>query len=101
MSTVTPLQTIIEQLQTILILLERPVVQRQLAAIIVSALVAWLLQGALLYLQRRYLLPESGEPEIQPLWQRWLPTIQSLYFPILRHASVAPYHQSMERYLTL
>lgn len=49
------IQIILEQLQTLLLFLERPVVERQLAAFAVVTVLAWLLSDGLWYLiGRRY-----------------------------------------------
>lgn len=76
-------QIIIEQLNTILILLERPIVRRQLFALALVILVAWLLSRLLYRGETRYLLPHLEKESESYDWSRWLPALQHLYFPLL------------------
>lgn len=79
-------EVLIEQIQTILIVLERPVVQNQLLALAGAALVAWLLAEGLPFLLRRWgtvrfreaLAEESGR-----LWRRWVSAVNLILFPVL------------------
>ena len=76
------IEAIIEQLITILAFLERPVVQQQLAGLVVVMLLAWLFKEGLYRLERRFLISKVKTPS-QSRWKRWLLAIQHLYFPLL------------------
>lgn len=79
-------QVLLAQLRTLFILLTRPIVQRQLVAIFVIAVLAWLLSQIILkkihprliaFINRR--LPE----ERRGLLYRLIPAIKHLYFPLI------------------
>jgi potassium-dependent mechanosensitive channel len=87
-------QALLEQMETILLLLERPVVQRQLAAFILIFLVSWLLPEPLGVLLNRLLTRQDAiRRELQeqglegPVWQtrflRWARGAQMLLFPVV------------------
>lgn len=85
MSTQEILHIINEQIETIRIMLERPVVQRQLLAILLAILLATFISRGLYNLVRQRLLPtikDQMEEASQRLLKRWLPATRQLYFPI-------------------
>ncbi|MGB0389709.1 MAG: hypothetical protein ACPGWR_33225, partial [Ardenticatenaceae bacterium] len=79
MSTGTALSAIIKQITTILILLERPVVQQQLGALALCVGLAWFFSKGFSYLERRYAYRLRAGSALKRGW----PALRHLYFPIL------------------
>lgn len=88
------MQALLEQFETILLILERPVVQRQLAAFMLIFLISWLLPAPLGTLLNRLIAKQSdtirrrreqGLPVV--LWRarflRWARGAQMLLFPVV------------------
>lgn len=78
----------LEQLDNILLVLERPVVQRQLVAIGLTILLAWLLALLLGRILERFEVDEADPRSVgQPAWRhylaRWPVALDFLLFPIL------------------
>ncbi len=85
------IQVITDQFNTLLLVLERPVVQRQFMAFIIVSLLAWLLplliRQAVRFFERRYLHLPSERGTTAITWQtqliRWSRALHVLLFPIL------------------
>lgn len=86
------IQMLYDQLDTLLLVLERPVVQRQLLAFILVLALAWGIARPLERWLRRFnnsLIGKDGKPIGQPLslwrqrWLRWLRAGEFLFFPVL------------------
>ena len=65
------IEAILEQLATILILLERSVVQQQLAGLAMVVLLAWLSKEGLSRFERYFLIVEE-QAHSPSRWKRWL-----------------------------
>lgn len=79
-------QVILSQLQTLLIMLTRPIVQRQILAILAVTLLAWLLSKAILkWIHPRLMAAATNRlpKEHQGRFIRLLPATRHLYFPLI------------------
>lgn len=85
------LQVILRQIQTVLVILERPIVQRQLVALVVATLLAWALAEGLQLFVRRVVLRWSHRrvnETTQTHLRRWLAAANQLAFPLFGLALV-------------
>lgn len=85
----TSLQTLIQQIETVLIFLERPVVQQQIGALGIIIALSFVLARFLSALENRFLLPSLNRHFAPQTWlQRWLPAIGYLYWPVIAIAFI-------------
>lgn len=78
------LQLLLEQLEIVLALLERPVVQAQLGALAVALLLAWPAAALLRRLEQRWLAGWRARLDDArgQRWQRWLAALEQLFYPL-------------------
>jgi potassium-dependent mechanosensitive channel len=78
----SPFDIIVQQIETLLIFIQRPAVQRQIIAFILILFVAYVLARLLRAFIRR-ITGYHPDHDYTQSWRRWIPEVGLLYFPLI------------------